>query len=118
MTSALETHESDQLALSEAQQKLAQQERITLEKVAAAHKAASNLNLARIPEVVGTMVRLNLVTPTEGEKIASKLRQEPNAVFDLLIKVADSVVTPSEGQEFSDSSMRSDEPDGWFKNKR
>ena len=113
MTSALQTHEEDQIALSSAQQKLAQHEKITLEKVASLQKYALDTN--RIPELISTMVDLRLVTPIEGEKIASRLKEEPNALFDLFTKVADSLANPGDGQEFLDTlDRRVEDPDGWF----
>ena len=116
VSSALQTHSDDQTKIAELSQKLAQQETVTLEKVAALQKTA--LDVSRIPSVINTMVSLRLVSPLEGEKIASKLKEEPNAVFDLLVKVADALVNPGEGQEFMDTlDRRSDDPDGWFTRK-
>ena len=113
MTSALQTHEADQTTIAGLNQKLAQHEKVTLEKVAAVQRNA--LDTDRIPSVVDTMIGLKLCTPLEGSKIASKLKEDPNSVFDLLVKVADTLATPSEGQEFLDSvERRGDDQDGWF----
>ena len=113
MTSALQAHEEDQGQISSLSQKLAQHEKVTLEKVASLQKSALDTN--RIPQLIDTMVDLKLVNRFEGEKIASRLREEPNAVFDLFVKMADTLAAPGEGQEFMDTlDKRSEDQDGWF----
>jgi len=116
VTSALQTHEQDQGIIADLNHKVAQHDKIVLEKVAALQKSA--LDTRRIPAMISSLVELKICTPQEGAKIASRIQEDPNSVFDLCIKMADAIVQPGEGQEFLDSTdRRSEDQDGWFKSR-
>jgi hypothetical protein len=104
----------------ELQTKLAQQDKVVLEKVAAA-KAATRLELdpVTITETLAKLVDLSLLPPGESEKLASHLRQDPNSALRLVQRVATlSVPSHSEGRAVEKSASHfasTSDPDGWGK---
>jgi hypothetical protein len=107
---ALDTHEKDQVNIQNLQAKLAQHEKVILEKVA----SAPGLDSGIARRVLSNMVSMRLISPGEDVKIASKIETDPNSVFTLLTKMAESLVAPQEGNEFhEEQSLLDADPDGW-----
>ena len=107
---ALDTHEKDQVNIQNLQAKLAQHEKVILEKVA----SAPGLDSGIARRVLSNMVSMRLISPGEDVKIASKIETDPNSVFTLLTKMAESLVSPQEGSEFhEDTGLLDADPDGW-----
>lgn len=103
--------------------KLAQQDKVILEKVAA-EKALMTKVAARpeldpvvITETLAKLVDLSLLPAGETEKLASHLRQDPNSALRLVQRVATlSVPSHSEGRAVEKSASHfssTSDPDGW-----
>lgn len=119
--------EQEKVALTkqvgELQIKLAQQDKVILEKVAAekalTEKAASRpaLDAVVITETLAKLVDLSLLPPGETEKLAGHLRQDPNSALRLVQRVATlSIPSHSEGRAMDKSANHyspSSDPDGW-----
>ena len=117
MDSALQTHEQDQAAIADLNNKVAQHERIVLEKVAALK--LSSLDLDRVKTTINEMATMGIMTQMEAVKVASRIQAEPNSVCDFMLKMADALVKPGEGQEFLDTpDTKLDDQDGWFRDRR
>ena len=109
--SALENHAADQARIAELQSKVAQHDRVILEKVAAVK--ANALDPEQVDQVLNNMVGMHLLSREEGVKVASKLKRDPQSSLDLITKMAEMLVTPSEGREHDSGSVESEDPDGW-----
>lgn len=100
---------------SSLQQKLAEQERIYLEKVASSRSVLSN---DKIDRVLDRLENLHLVPAEWRPKIASQLKADPNAALGLIMQLTDTYMPAhSEGggiAKFAADHTTSDsDPDGW-----
>jgi hypothetical protein len=109
---ALSEHEADQGTITHLQNKIAQAERIYLEKVAAARSNA--LDPDRVTNTLSTLVQMRLMSVNDSVKVATALKSNPNASLELITKMADMLVTPHEGHELDEKTgIIADDPDGW-----
>jgi hypothetical protein len=113
MESSLAEHSRSQTELEGLQSKLAQQERVTLEKVATIKKLA--LDETRLKTTLNNMVQMRLISSGDSVKIANKLTENPNTVFELLTKMAEALVSPiNDGSELiEDRDFHLEDQDGW-----
>jgi hypothetical protein len=110
--SALMEHEAAQNTISQLQSKIAQNEQVILEKVAAARSNALDTN--QVQSVLDHLVQMRLLSFNDSIKVASKLKADPNASLALITKMAEMLVAPSEGRELDDvHAGLLDDPDGW-----
>jgi len=95
--------------------KLADTERVFLEKVAAAKQSA--LDPDAINAAVDRLVTLKIIPFELHTKVASQVRKDPNSVLSLLTQVAETLVSaPAEGSGVSKEAGTVEDdgdPDGW-----
>lgn len=95
--------------------KLADTERVFLEKVAAAKQAV--LDPDAINAAVDRLVTLKIIPFELHTKVASQVRKDPNSVLSLLTQVAETLVSaPAEGSGVSKEAGTVEDdgdPDGW-----
>ena len=114
---AMHQHQSDAGTIADLQRKLAQAraDNVTLEKVASAPRPV--LDPVFVDKTLGQLVSMRLLSPGEDVKLASQLQKNPNVVLDVLTKMAETLVTPSEGHSVerdADDKLLDEDPDGWF----
>ena len=115
MESVAATCEELQTENSILQQKLAEQERIYLEKVASSRPVLSN---DKIDRVLDRLENLHLVPAEWRPKIASQLKADPNAALGLIMQLTDTYMPAhSEGggiaKSAADHTISDSDPDGW-----
>lgn len=94
----------------------ADQERVILEKVAAAK--ASFLDEATMKEALSRLQVMGVITDRGSEKLASRFKTEPNSVFPIMVKLAENLLTaPGDGsgieKDAGASAEAQEDPDGW-----
>ena len=94
----------------------ADQERVILEKVAAAK--ASFLDEATMREALSRLQSMGIITENGSTKLASRFKTEPNSVFPIMVKMAENLLTaPGDGsgieKEAGSASDSQADPDGW-----
>lgn len=96
--------------------KLADTERVYIEKVAAAQKSAT-LDPDAINAAVDRLVTLKIIPYELHTKVANQLRKEPRSALTLLTQIAETLVSaPSEGFGVTKEASTVDcggDPDGW-----
>lgn len=111
--SRLETEKQGLLA------KMADTERVTLEKVAAAKQAArqSVLDPDAVNAAVDRLVTLKIIPFELHTKVASQVRKDPSSLLSLLTQVAENLVSaPAEGYGVAKEAGTVEDdgdPDGW-----
>lgn len=120
MEEALQTKQADENrinSLTDALKKAkADQERVVLEKVAAAR--ASFLDDATMKEALSRLQTMGIITDRGSEKLASRFKSDPNSVFPIMVKLAENLLTaPGDGsgidKESSAAAGAEADPDGW-----
>lgn len=115
VSESLTTQARQQEQIEHLSSKAAQHERVILEKVAEV-KSQVGLNAQELDLTLNYLVGQHLIAPGDLEKIASEIRKNPNKIFSLLTKVAETLDTSAEGHgipsEDVDEQGKSD-PDGW-----
>lgn len=104
--------------VGELQTKLAQADKVILEKVAQEKRASRPaLDSAVVQETLNKLVDLSLIDRRETEKLATFLGQDPNSALRLVQRVATlSVPSHSEGRGVDKSASHispAADPDGW-----
>lgn len=117
---SLKTSSQQEARIVELQAKLAQlnadQEKIVLEKVASAR--ATFFDTAALETALAQLEGMGVIDTTAHEKLARRIKDDPNMVFPLLSKVAASLMSaPGEGagieKEAGALNVDSEDPDGW-----
>ena len=109
---ALTENERSLGVIADLQSKIAQSDRVLLEKVAAAKSAA--INHDQVDNVIGQLVQMRLMSPNDSIKVAGKIKSDPNASLSLITKMAEMLVTPAEGRELDEArDVIAEDPDGW-----
>lgn len=102
--------------VNELRTKLAETERVYLEKVASAQKSAT-LDPDAINAAVDRLVTLKIIPFELHTKVANQLRKEPRSALTLLTQVAETLVSaPAEGfgvTKEAGTVEGSGDPDGW-----
>jgi hypothetical protein len=112
MEDSLSEYSRSQAQIDLLQNKIAQHDRVVLEKVAEFKKHAFDGD--KLKNTLNNMVQMRLLSPHDSAKIASKVDNDPNAIFELLTKMAEAMIAPSEGSELiEDKDFVLDDPDGW-----
>lgn len=120
MEEALHVKQADETRIGELLASLkkaqADQERIVLEKVAAAK--ASFLDEQVMSEALARLQGMGIINPTSSVKLASKFKAEPSSVFPMMVKLAEKLLTaPGDGEGISkdagDAGVSDKDPDGW-----
>lgn len=120
MEEALQTKQADDTRIIELTNSLkkakADQEQIILEKVAAAK--ASFMDTKIMSEALARLNGMGIIDERAMEKLASRFKSDPNAVFPIMVKMAERLLTaPGEGEgvdkEASDKAGSKADPDGW-----
>jgi hypothetical protein len=121
MEEALQSKQADEnriTSLTDALKKAkADQERVILEKVAAAR--ASFLDESTMKEALTRLQTMGIITDRGNEKLASRFKGDPNAVFPIMVKIAENLLTaPGDGsgidKEGKTESGSEADPDGWI----
>ena len=94
----------------------AEQERVILEKVAAAKNAF--LDDATMKEALSRLQTMGIITDRGLEKLASRFKADPNSVFPMMVKLAENLLTaPGDGsgidKDAGASATAEVDPDGW-----
>lgn len=109
---ALADHVASQTLIAEMQAKLAQHDRVVLQKVAAARTEA--LDPKQVDKVLNDLVSMRLMSAGDREKVAATLKTNPGSSLEMITKLATMLVTPSEGRELDEQTLSVDsDPDGW-----
>lgn len=114
MSAAVKENEALTSKVAELQRHIGDQERIYLEKVAAAKQPA--IPSTEIDRTLGLLVSMNILDQDTSTKIASEIQRDPVKLCGLLIKVAEAITTaPGEGGgvEKEGAEANSADPDGW-----
>lgn len=118
MESALNEKQADSTKIQELATSLKKakedQEKVILEKVAAAK--AEFFNSEKMEQSLQKLEGMGILDSPNREKIARKIKDDPNTVFPLMVKMAEKLMTvPGEGNgidKVADDSVDGD-PDGW-----
>lgn len=119
MEDALRVKQSDDKRISDLlaalHEEKANQDRVILEKVAAAR--ATFLDESVMKTALARLQGMGIITPDNSVKLASRFREEPSAVFPMMVKLAEKLLTaPGEGagiEKESASGSADEDPDGW-----
>lgn len=94
------------------QLKVAQSDRVVLEKVASVVMPDQ-----AIQQTMDRLIELHYLTPKESVKLAADIRRQPSILLNLLTKVAEaSLSVPGEGSGIAKSASEipsGKDPDGW-----
>lgn len=119
MEEALRVKQSDDHRIGELltalQKEKADQERVILEKVAAAR--ASFLDESVMKTALARLQGMGILSQENSVKLASRFKEEPSAVFPMMVKLAEKLLSaPGEGagiEKESSSESSEEDPDGW-----
>ena len=91
-----------------------EQEKVILEKVAAARQEFFNAD--KLNTALGKLEGMGIVDEKNREKMAKRIKDDPNSVFLFMVKMAETIMSvPGDGHGVSKASPDTDEddPDGW-----
>jgi len=121
MESALTEKQSDSSKLQELTTNLKKakedQEKVILEKVAEAK--AEFFNVEQMNQALAKLEGMGIVDEHNREKMARRIKDDPNSVFRFMVKMAESLMSvPGEGKGIDKHSGENvdseDDPDGWL----
>jgi hypothetical protein len=121
MESALTEKQSDSTKLQELTTNLKKakedQDKVILEKVAAAK--AEFFNTEKMNQALSKLEGMGIVDETNREKMARRIKDDPNSVFLFMVKMAESLMSvPGEGRGIDKHSVETsdpdEDPDGWL----
>ena len=89
------------------------QERVVLEKVADARQKI--FDARAMDQALVHLNQLGVISKSGMEKLAARIKADPNSVFPIMIKLADTLLSaPGDGSGVEkESSAASEDPDGW-----